>query len=690
MNNIPEETQLPAKRTRDELENQMGKPKDIQTGVAPISDITEDTTRSHSKKLRTLKVIPPKEPNKIEQEPFTLTLNGSSTQTTAPTKSLTAQVSETTSVPNQTHPIPPVKLSKPESTKDHKLLDSTVKLEHTGANTTEPIKKLDDSTPRAIPKIIFSTAKTSDNNQSGKNQGKSSPIKIVKVENQPTLPKAERVPGELHQNSNIKLNTVDSNAKNASPVTVPISPTKSNSSLNVPIVPKLITQKNNSSSLQVPTISITPSSPIVSTSPEKPTTTIDVIDKLAKNQEKKDHIETNASTVDNDVKMEETPTVPENTATNVVPETAKKTEDNIVANKIEVFLSKMNLDIKKSEMLALIEEAKLKQQNKQGRESIIVNDSRLNKTDHPNWDTFLGHVIYTGAKSRTAHSNRAVDLELFLCPRFTEKDHYATIDIRIPAEFLTYRGNIAVRKSAVWGTDVYTDDSDVVAMIIHSGHYRPVDAPDPVLENPDSGSLKQASLLKDVDNVHNRTTSLVTNVSPICSKVNPVIAQVDQRNSSSTVLLPDHDLNVTLRILPKLVKYTGSTRYGLDSKGWGSSHDGESVRIEKVTMLDSGSVYRLGRKSTSKKWGNLTLSKGNSQTRTFTFTKDGIACTHYTPETMNNWPTYLTNSTSTNGERNYTIEDFSLEELQAMKHLPYWRVRLQKYKCYLEYSNEKR
>lgn len=74
-----------------------------------------------------------------------------------------------------------------------------------------------------------------------------------------------------------------------------------------------------------------------------------------------------------------------------------------------------------------------------------------------------GHVVYTGAKSRTPHSNRASDLQLFLLPPFCAKHHYATIEVRIPSEFLTYRGNVAVRKSALWGTDVYTDDSDVVA-----------------------------------------------------------------------------------------------------------------------------------------------------------------------------------------------------------------------------------
>ena len=60
--------------------------------------------------------------------------------------------------------------------------------------------------------------------------------------------------------------------------------------------------------------------------------------------------------------------------------------------------------------------------------------------------------------------------------------------------------------------------------------------------------------------------------------------------------LPDHDLCVYLRILPRLVNYNGSLRRGLTSKGWGSGHDGESLRVEKVVKIQKGYSYRHGRK----------------------------------------------------------------------------------------------
>lgn len=60
----------------------------------------------------------------------------------------------------------------------------------------------------------------------------------------------------------------------------------------------------------------------------------------------------------------------------------------------------------------------------------------------------------------------------------------------------------------------------------------------------------------------------------------PIIGDMDP-----TTKLADHDLIITLRVLPQLVRYTGSLRCGLVSRGWGVGHDGNSIRViacEKV------------------------------------------------------------------------------------------------------------
>lgn len=136
-------------------------------------------------------------------------------------------------------------------------------------------------------------------------------------------------------------------------------------------------------------------------------------------------------------------------------------------------------------------------------------------------------------------------------------------------------------------------------VIIHSGHYRPVDAP----ESNQQESPKPSQTILNSISVLSETGMFAK--SPISSPVQPVIAEADQAQSTQTVLLPDHDLHVTLRVLPRLVKYTGCMRHGLDSRGWGASHDGESISVVKVEKVERGSVVRKGRKHFSKKWGEM-------------------------------------------------------------------------------------
>ncbi|KAL9324257.1 hypothetical protein ACSQ67_009114 [Phaseolus vulgaris] len=54
-----------------------------------------------------------------------------------------------------------------------------------------------------------------------------------------------------------------------------------------------------------------------------------------------------------------------------------------------------------------------------------------------------------------------------------------TFEIRIPAENVTAT-NRQVRGGQLWGTDVYTYDSDLVAVLMHTGYCRPTASPPPV------------------------------------------------------------------------------------------------------------------------------------------------------------------------------------------------------------------
>nr|XP_043610372.1 uncharacterized protein LOC122582085 [Erigeron canadensis] len=53
-----------------------------------------------------------------------------------------------------------------------------------------------------------------------------------------------------------------------------------------------------------------------------------------------------------------------------------------------------------------------------------------------------------------------------------------TLEIRIPAEHVSAT-NRQVKGGQLWGTDIYTDDSDLVAVLMHTGYCRPTATPPP-------------------------------------------------------------------------------------------------------------------------------------------------------------------------------------------------------------------
>lgn len=69
---------------------------------------------------------------------------------------------------------------------------------------------------------------------------------------------------------------------------------------------------------------------------------------------------------------------------------------------------------------------------------------------------------YAGASCKTPGVFELEGLSLFLLPRFSPQDYYSLLEIIIPKVYLSFQYNIAVDACAVWGTDIYSDDSDIV------------------------------------------------------------------------------------------------------------------------------------------------------------------------------------------------------------------------------------
>ncbi|XP_074307936.1 uncharacterized protein LOC141642868 [Silene latifolia] len=104
-----------------------------------------------------------------------------------------------------------------------------------------------------------------------------------------------------------------------------------------------------------------------------------------------------------------------------------------------------------------------------------------------------------------------------------------TLEIRIPAEHVTAT-NRQVRGGQLWGTDIYTDDSDLVAVLMHTGYCRPTASPPPAAIQ---------------------------------------------------------ELRATIRILPRQDSYVSTLRNNVRSRAWGAAI-GCSYRVERCCILKKG------------------------------------------------------------------------------------------------------
>lgn len=131
----------------------------------------------------------------------------------------------------------------------------------------------------------------------------------------------------------------------------------------------------------------------------------------------------------------------------------------------------------------------------------------------------------------------------------------------------------------LWGTDVYTDDSDVVAACIHGGWIKGEwnDDVDVAMLDIDSGEKRRK---KDAEaNVDVQSEQLIT--APPSSGPMPIPV--------------DRDLHVNVLILPKLSKYAATTRFGISSREFGGeygarhvTHDGLSFMVHGVRWVENG------------------------------------------------------------------------------------------------------
>ncbi|KAL9127449.1 MAG: hypothetical protein Q9217_003686 [Psora testacea] len=199
--------------------------------------------------------------------------------------------------------------------------------------------------------------------------------------------------------------------------------------------------------------------------------------------------------------------------------------------------------------------------------STINNASLLARISHlPR--RHLGSVLYAPTlEPATSSSSLSSSLPYtngqYTIPPCPGKEN-CTLTVRIPRFYLTSSEREAIcHRRAVWGSDVYTDDSDPLAAAIHSGWVRGewgdgVDASTLEIERREEISI---------DSEHSSFTS----------------------PPASPVLPPhDKDLHLALLILPPLKGYASIMAHGVKSRSWGRDHDGMSFKIDSMSWVDGG------------------------------------------------------------------------------------------------------
>ena len=194
----------------------------------------------------------------------------------------------------------------------------------------------------------------------------------------------------------------------------------------------------------------------------------------------------------------------------------------------------------------------------------------------------LGFYLYEPKLSAVDPVNLAPEtayiLEPNLLPSFRDHEN-CTYTVRVSRSWLADRHRAAIcARQFLWGSGIYTDDSDPIAAAIHSGFIK---------------GAWDASVAVDV-------------LEDIIKEQNPKVDYAENVPSSPVAPPPDRDLHITLLVLPQLERYEGSIRYGQKSRTWpekmhDAPHDGVSFVVLNCEWVDEGSSRGQGRTGAAKR-----------------------------------------------------------------------------------------
>lgn len=208
------------------------------------------------------------------------------------------------------------------------------------------------------------------------------------------------------------------------------------------------------------------------------------------------------------------------------------------------------------------------------KRKIVVNNEDVLKFAHKFPRKHLGSILYTPYPTLSTHRQLSVfqpseystpepnEGTKEILPLLPELRDYINciLTVRIPSyQINDLQNNKNYINRAIWGTDIYTDDSDILLILKHNGFL-------PNIDNELENTIETGSTEK-------RTAGNLSQPQNIDQTVN---------NFRHFVNIIGGDIHVDLIILPTLVQYEGIYRNGINSRSWKTSHDGVSIAIHGV------------------------------------------------------------------------------------------------------------
>lgn len=194
----------------------------------------------------------------------------------------------------------------------------------------------------------------------------------------------------------------------------------------------------------------------------------------------------------------------------------------------------------------------------------------------------LGSQLYTTELSCASFANTSADSKIKFSSRMRPIPVFAdsencTFTVRVPRYYLitSARANgeyhsleEICRRRRLWGTEIYTDDSDVIAAAVHSGWLK-----------GDFGDFND-----DLQGLGDHAPEQEGDEEVMFLSERPL----------KPVTVPDvHDAHITLLVLPPLEAYVGSNQNHIWSREWKQKHDGMSYMIHSIEFVDEGASNRF-------------------------------------------------------------------------------------------------